>query len=459
MNNNKKQKGNWYLLIIGVVLSSVITSGVFRISASDFDQAKNLKWEDWTNRSLVNASAVIAEDSGHNNHQPPSEQKTWDYWLKYVVDLVSKLAIPILIFGFGLWFQKREREKAQNNLSEEAIQTYLKIMADILLEQENRKMLFPDDKDNPDDTSVREVVRSLTVTILRRLEGNSEYQRRIIDFLRDTELFNFIFEKAYMRGINLSKTGLWGAYLKEAKLKGASFEKADLWAADLRRAELYNVNFQGGANLGRVQLQKAVLGGADLRRARLEQVNFQGASLKGADLRKAILKKALYNQDTDFKDVKGDIPYENMYKIAPNEKLNGADLIHANLKGADLKGADLSHANLKGANLNSANLKGADLSHANLKGANLKGADLSHANLKGANLKGADLSNTQIKLACLWEEAIYKGDWHWDKKIKAWIADNEQAKQDNTKYIEDLKKDKSSDLKEPSNCKQVDKIN
>ena len=99
-------------------------------------------------------------------------------------------------------------------------------------------------------------------------------------------------------------------------------------------------------------------------------------------------------------------------------------------------------------------MSGVDLSGANLSGADLSRADLSRANLYGANLSGADLSGAdlsrarnltlkQIKSALNWENAIYKvkfseGTW----KI---------SELDNSNYIEELKKDKSSDFQNPSN--------
>jgi len=55
-------------------------------------------------------------------------------------------------------------------------------------------------------------------------------------------------------------------------------------------------------------------------------------------------------------------------------KLNGGQLIVAQLSGAHLFEANLSGANLYGANLFEANLFEANLSGANLSGANLSGA-------------------------------------------------------------------------------------
>jgi uncharacterized protein YjbI with pentapeptide repeats len=55
--------------------------------------------------------------------------------------------------------------------------------------------------------------------------------------------------------------------------------------------------------------------------------------------------------------------------------LGGANLSHADLRGAILNSADLSRANLKGANLNSAILLGADLGYVrNISGVRLLGA-------------------------------------------------------------------------------------
>jgi hypothetical protein len=67
----------------------------------------------------------------------------------------------------------------------------------------------------------------------------------------------------------------------------------------------------------------------------------------------------------------------------------------------DLSVADLIRANLSGANLSMADLSVADLSGANLSGADLRGANLGVADLSGANLNGADLSGANVKLAAV----------------------------------------------------------
>ena len=111
------------------------------------------------------------------------------------------------------------------------------------------------------------------------------------------------------------------------------------------------------------------LSGADLSRADLSRANLRGANLSGANLR-------------------------------------GAYLSGANLYGADLYGAYLRGAYLTGANLTDANLRGAYLRGANLSGANLTDANLTDANLRGAYLSGANLSGARWRRATLWPEGF-----------------------------------------------------
>ena len=131
-----------------------------------------------------------------------------------------------------------------------------------------------------------------------------------------------------------------------------------------------------------------------------------------------------------------------------------ADLQKANLAIADLQEAILERANLQGAFLIAANLQKANLSHANLQKANLFDANLQEANLFDANLQEANLFDAnltpkQIKSACFWDKAIYKGEWLWEEETSIAI---EPIEPDNTNYIKELKKDTSSNPKEPPDC-------
>ena len=425
MSDDKKQKSNWRLLLVGVVLGSVMTVGAFWISDSDFNKAKNL---------VVNIVKNLKGDFGfgetkiitttREKEENPSQQihfgkslldKTlWD-WL----NLLAVGAVPIVIAFFGYQWEQRnkkeqarlerekykqarlekkgakqqgelekeraekqaelEREIAQHHLFEEAIQNYLNNMSKLLLDKELRKELFPNVNDilNPSDCDnpVRDVARIQTITILRRLEDDTYRQARIIHFLRDAELYKFILKKANLSGINLS----------QAHLMGANLQQAILGQANLQQAFLVEAN-----------LQQAFLGGASLQQADLYRANLQQAVLWGASLQQAALNQA---------------------------KVQKAALERASLQQADLQQADLRRANLQQ-------------------------ADLGQANLKQAFLGGVkNLTSKQIKSACFWSEAIYKGEWDWEEETKTWVAKNEQAKQDNKNFIEDLKKDFPSNQK------------
>ncbi len=167
------------------------------------------------------------------------------------------------------------------------------------------------------------------------------------------------------------------------------------------------------------------LSGANLFGADLSGADLFGANLSGADLNKALLIFANLNFTS----------------------LKSANLESTLLGGADLFIANLSDANLLGANLSDANLSGANLSDANLSGANLSDANLKNAYLISKNVNIL-ITLPQIKSACYWEKAFYKG--RYDDENYTWIID-EKANQE---YIEELKKDKASDPKEPVDCRK-----
>ncbi len=215
--------------------------------------------------------------------------------------------------------------------------------------------------------------------------------------------------KAFLPKIKLQKAELFKANLQQAALIEANLQEANLEAANLQEAELFKANLQK-AYLFEANLQKAELFGANLQKAYLFGANLQEAALSGANLQEANLGGA---------------------------KLQKAWLIKANLQKAGLIKANLQEANLREANLQKAYLREANLQKAGLWGANLQEAYLVDAE---------ELTSEQIKSSCFWEKAIYKGEMNDEGN---WVA----IEPDNTNFIEELKNDKSSDPKEPINCK------
>jgi uncharacterized protein YjbI with pentapeptide repeats len=244
------------------------------------------------------------------------EKKLWD-WLQ----LLSALAIPIVLTVAGFWFTSQQarhqqdieerRAKAEQLLEEQraqdtALQAYLDQMGALILEENLRN--------SEGRREVRTLARARTLTVLGRLDP--ERKRSAVQFLYESSLI----DKADPI-VDLSN--------------------ADLRSVDLRLKELI----------------KTDLNEVDLSKANLSNAHLDDASLINADLSDA----SLINAD-----------------------LSDASLINADLDGANLSSADLSRANLTYATLNRTNLCSAILSGADLNGASLIRADLSHADLRGA---------------------------------------------------------------------------
>jgi uncharacterized protein YjbI with pentapeptide repeats len=244
------------------------------------------------------------------------EKKLWD-WLQ----LLSALAIPVVLAVAGFWFtaqqaehqqeieQRRaaaERALEEQRAQDTALQAYLDQMSALMLEEHLR---------NSDRRSeARTLARARTLTVLERLDPKRK--RSVVQFLYESSLID-----------------------KDGPI--VSLSDADLSSVDLRFKDLIQ---------------------ADLSEADLSEANLSNADLTDANLNNAVLS------DADL----------------PSVFLKDASLAHAHLTDANLSYADLSYANLTIATLTrtdfrSATLRGADLSGASLLEANMRYANLSSA--------------------------------------------------------------------------------
>lgn len=260
---------------------------------------------------------------------------------------------------------------------------------------------------------------------------------------------------AELPGANLAGARLSGAHVRQADLSGV-----DLTDADLSSATLLDTNLAGAtlvrADLTGVTAERSIITGADVtgtmlagsglhrvvsggltgvpaslpgravvvngylvgRDADLTSADLTGADLTGVDLGEARV------QDTDLTGATLDgvssgwisgyptaLPagwsvVGNGYLVGP-----GADLIGANLGGADLRNliakgtnfrdADLSYADLSGARLGGATFTGSNLSHTQMHATDLDEADLSSANLYGVS--SSDITTTPTALPAGWQ--------------------------------------------------------
>ncbi len=153
------------------------------------------------------------------NGNSKSGKTLWD-WLQ----LISALAIPLVV-GFGaVWFTTRQGKVAvaenKDNQRETALQSYIDKMSELLLHEKLRDSA---------DEEVRKLARVRTLTILPRLDADRK--RSVLQFLYDSRLIDIDkciidMSGAKMSGINLSGTQLSGAYLKYADMSGANLTRA-----------------------------------------------------------------------------------------------------------------------------------------------------------------------------------------------------------------------------------------
>lgn len=239
---------------------------------------------------------------------------------KTLWDWLTVLGVPLSLAVLGFWLQrheqkrvgeqtKLERELAEGNQREEALQVYFDRLSTLLIDKNliaiAAKVKNADKgEENQHNTAIEEdkellnaavdVIQARTLSILRQFGEDGERKSSVIQFLLEAEVIDKL-------NLNLSRANLSGINLSGADFSGANLSRANLRGADLDDANL------SGANLF----------GANLSGANLRLVNFSGADLSGADFSGANLCLA------DF---------------------SSANLIYANLSGANLSVANLTDA-------------------------------------------------------------------------------------------------------------------
>ena len=154
---------------------------------------------------------------------------------------------------------------------------------------------------------------------------------------------------------------------------------------------------------------------ASLRARHLEGAVLIGAGLRKADLTGSYLEGAILD-GADLRAAKLD------NAALRSAFLPGAQLQDASLVGSDIQSADLSGAQLQGASLRDVWLDGADLSEAQLPEASLDGAQLA-----GAKLDRAQLQTASIRKAFVWRTDVRTADTtdariiESEPKTKFWI--------------------------------------
>lgn len=278
-----------------------------------------MDWRDWRGWTGVGERHLPT---------PPNEQVLPS---KTLWDLLQLLIVPVILVVVSLWWSAsqdtRDKSIAEQVRQDATLDDYIQRLGDLTL---TKKL-----KSSKQNDPVRSVARTITLTTLRRLDGE-----------RKGELLRFLYEvKLLAEQVDQPpRVNLWDADLTAADLEGASLSSADLSAVKFVAATLIRAHL-GAANLGSADFTRANLTDADL-----SAVDLTGAYLTDADLTGA--------------------------------NLQVANLQVANLEGADLTDADLTDANLAGADLRGAIFRGANLTR--VKGLTKRGAILRGADVTGA---------------------------------------------------------------------------
>jgi uncharacterized protein YjbI with pentapeptide repeats len=298
-------------------------------------------WQ-WTGLPAARSEPTDAEGS--------RPKTLWD-WLQLLVIPLALAGLAFLLNSAQTDREQRREDRrvesqgrrAADSAREETLRTYLTQMSSLMLD---RQLL-----QSKEHATVRAVARTVTLTALRRLDG--ERKAVVIRFLAEADLLSFRDPRVVLDNADLVDAHLARSVLIRANLTGANLRDADLTANLM------------GANLSGANLSGADLHGSVVSRAVLRGANFVGADLTGAA-----------GDGADF----------------GGADLSDATVSQTNLSRADLSGADLSRADLSNADLSNANLASAILSGATLSGADLTGTDLAEGNLSDTNVSDTNLS-------------------------------------------------------------------
>jgi len=220
-----------------------------------------------------------------------SSRTLWD-WLQ----LLSVLAIPVVLALATLWFTARQNDQLRaaeyERAQAEALQAYLDQMSQLMLD---KNLLNAEE-----DSAVRTLARARTIAVLDRLDP--ERKITVLRFLDESHLIDkehpvvaladadftdvhIDFHDLFLHDANLDGANFAGSVLKDVEFDGADMIRANLQSAQLQNAFLIGVDLRYawlGTNQGVITLTGPVKGGA-------EAADLSGADLSDADLRRAYL--------------------------------------------------------------------------------------------------------------------------------------------------------------------------
>jgi uncharacterized protein YjbI with pentapeptide repeats len=243
---------------------------------------------------------------------------------KTLWDWLGLLGVPFSLAVLGYVLQqlqqtrideqvKVEKEIAESNQREEALQNYLDRLSELLIDKnmlatadrvqermnqgflpiKSHGMIIQKPIESHEATgqeielinASKDVIRARTLSILRRLGQDGARKGDVLQFLIEAEVINKL--KLNLSGANLSGMSLRDTKLRSVYLKEADLSCTNLYYVDFRYANLSSANLSS-ANLSPVDFSNVDLSNADLRNTNFtEGVRLFSANLSNADLRDA----------------------------------------------------------------------------------------------------------------------------------------------------------------------------
>lgn len=249
--------------------------------------------------------------------------KTLYDWLQLLIVPVV-LAIGGYLFSLTLNRNERkaadkhnqtEREIAQDNQREAALQAYINEMSELLLHDNLRKS-----KKSEKNGEVSSIARVRTLRVLPRLDPHRK--GNVLQFLYESSLINLDVNDGI---VDLKDADLSGAILTYASLSDnyipGNIALGKAWMSKYdARINLQKVKLSGvildGAILHGARLCEADLSGAYLSKVNLIETNLHKANLQGAILRSTLLQSADLTE-ANLNDVAGITVEEHLSKEQP----------------------------------------------------------------------------------------------------------------------------------------------
>jgi uncharacterized protein YjbI with pentapeptide repeats len=274
--------------------------------------------------------------AGFAAEQEPGHKTVWD-WLQL---LVIPLGLAAVAFALNAAQSSREqrredrrtavdRQIAADRRREDALSTYLQQMSDLMLQRKLARSLPKSD--------VRSVARTLTLTVLPRLDGKRKAV--VVKFLSEAGLITPRFDRVPRPTDRAKIVEMWGADLRGIVLHTV-FDGVDLEGADMRGAD-----FRGAA-LVSIDLESADVRGAHFNRAYVEDAEFRDADLRHADFGQAHIVRSSLDEAC--------VTHARFHGVRVEDSTLGravghdVDLSRADLGSTDLRSPSLTQLNLSG---------------------------------------------------------------------------------------------------------------